>query len=83
MDWRHQSLALSHHYQFCGLTQQYDQQIKAVLSQCDDLPHQILLRVQLHSVVVLPGEINGQEFAFEHLGPLLLTWINFNPSMDK
>ena len=26
---------------------------------------------------------NANFYAFNNLGPLLLTWFNFNPSMDK
>ena len=36
-----------------------------------------------HHIVVYYGFVNAISVALYHLGPLLLTWFNFNPSMDK
>ena len=51
-------------------------------------PHQYLMMVfhaasWMHMRDIVIVMINMTSLAAEYLGPLLLTWFNFNPSMDK
>ena len=58
------------------------------LSKWDDLIYQCT-HIEVNSIFAGTQELNKQVVimcsgdGLNHQGPLLLTWINFNPSMDK
>ena len=45
----------------------------------------LLARVDVYDNIMFSAALNstGVDINTLHLGPLLLTWVNFNPSMDK
>ena len=46
-------------------------------------PYYTLAIFFLHAVVVSAIYYDASSYGYDYLWPLLLTWLNFNPSIDK
>ena len=42
-----------------------------------------IMSIAIAFAVILFTELDDTRHTLKHQGPLLLTWLNFNPSMDK